>query len=149
MSSDPTTIVVAPALSSSATTARTDDPALMTSSTTANRSFDACSRSPAGNRYRAPNKAADESPALFLAVIEPNPHRGRHRLREKRAAEQRSADRRYVMRPNQSGERIYLRRNRRRIDEQCIEIEPRIRVIAGFEEEVAVSACDAQLVAAF
>jgi len=53
------------------------------------------------------------------------------------------------VRTNERGERIDLRSDRRRTDEQRVEIEPRIGVIAGFEEEVASAASGAQLVAAF
>src|SRR5205085_12501853 len=58
------------------------------------------------------------------------------RRRQKGAAEQRSADRRRLVRPELRGQSVDERRNLRRIDEQRVEREPQVGVIARLEQKV-------------
>lgn len=53
------------------------------------------------------------------------------------------------MRANQRGECTHTRSNRGRIEEQRVEVEPGIRVIAGLEKEMTIAGLCEQLDTAF
>jgi hypothetical protein len=66
----------------------------------------------------------------------------RDELGEKGAAEERAADDRHIMRPDEFGQCRHERGDAARLGEQRVEIEPQLTVVTGLEPKVAATSRD-------